>query len=92
MSRAGQAAGANGAGTPGRARSVRAPRWLARQARGGRWSGRLRLVETTLLVLVALLLTVATVNDLVRQTGINHRLVVDLRTRSATLIERDGGL
>jgi hypothetical protein len=42
--------------------------------------GELRLVETAALVLVGLLLAVATVNDVVRQAGINHRLVADLRT------------
>jgi hypothetical protein len=43
-------------------------------------SSRLRLVESVALVLAALLLGVATVNDLVRQTHINHRLVADLHT------------
>ena len=37
-------------------------------------------METTLLVLAALLLALATVNDVVRQTHVNHRLVADLRT------------
>jgi hypothetical protein len=40
----------------------------------------MRLVETTVLVLAALLLALATVNDVVRQTHVNHRLVADLRT------------
>jgi hypothetical protein len=39
-----------------------------------------RLVETTLLVIAGLLLAVATVNDVVRQTHINGRLSADLRT------------
>jgi hypothetical protein len=43
-------------------------------------SGRTRLVETTLLVLAALLLAVATVNDVVRQNHVNQRLIADLRT------------
>jgi hypothetical protein len=43
-------------------------------------TGELRLVETTLVVLVAVLLAVATVNDVVRQTHINDRLVADLNT------------
>ena len=43
-------------------------------------SGQTRLVETTLLVLLGLFLLIATVNDLVRQTHVNHRLVADLRT------------
>lgn len=39
-----------------------------------------RLVETTLLVLAGVLLAVATINDLVRQTHVNDRLIADLRT------------
>jgi hypothetical protein len=39
-----------------------------------------RLVETTLLVLIGILLAVATVNDVVRQTHTNDRLVADLHT------------
>jgi hypothetical protein len=42
--------------------------------------GRLRLIETTLLVLLGLLLAVATFNDVVRQTHVNHRLIADLAT------------
>lgn len=41
---------------------------------------RVRLIETTLLVLVGVLLAAATLNDVVRQTHVNHRLVADLRT------------
>lgn len=41
---------------------------------------RTRLVETTLLVLAGVLLAIATVNDVVLQTHVNHRLVADLRT------------
>lgn len=43
-------------------------------------SGNLRLVETTLLLFAALLLAVATVNDVVRQTHVNERLIVDIAT------------
>jgi hypothetical protein len=43
-------------------------------------SSRVRLVETTLLVLAGLLLAVAVVNDVVRQTHVNHRLETDLHT------------
>ncbi|HEY0515945.1 MAG TPA: hypothetical protein VGD00_02385 [Solirubrobacteraceae bacterium] len=39
-----------------------------------------RLIQTTLLVLLGVLLAVATINDVVRQTHINHRLVADLAT------------
>jgi hypothetical protein len=42
--------------------------------------GSLRLAETTILILVGTLLAIATVNDVVRQTHVNHRLVADLRT------------
>lgn len=42
--------------------------------------GSLRLAETTLLILFALLLAVATVNDVVQQTHVNHRLIADLAT------------
>ncbi len=43
-------------------------------------TGRLRLIETTLLLIVGVLLAVATINDVARQTGINHRLTADLKT------------
>jgi hypothetical protein len=53
------------------------PRRLGRRspARGHTW-----LVETVVLVLVGVLLAIATINDLVRQTDVNHRLNTDLRT------------
>jgi hypothetical protein len=41
---------------------------------------RVRLIETTLLVLFGLLLAGATVNDVLRQTHVNQRLIADLRT------------
>ena len=44
-------------------------------ARGERW-----LIETTLLVLVGVILTIATVNDVARQRNVNERLIADLRT------------
>jgi hypothetical protein len=43
-------------------------------------SGSRRLVETTLLVIVGVILATATINDLVRQVGIDHRLSADMRT------------
>jgi hypothetical protein len=43
-------------------------------------TGTTRLIETTLLLLAGLLLAIATVNDVVLQTHVNHRLVTDLRT------------
>jgi hypothetical protein len=45
-----------------------------------RGTGRVRLVETTVLLLLGLLLVLATVNDVVFKTRVNHRLVADLRT------------
>jgi hypothetical protein len=42
--------------------------------------GQLRLIETTVLVLVAVILLIATVNDLSRQATVNKRLVADLQT------------
>jgi hypothetical protein len=42
--------------------------------------GSVRALESTLLVLVALLLAIATVNDVARQTHINHRLDADMAT------------
>jgi hypothetical protein len=60
------------------------PGWLRpREAEledGESGGGHMRLIETTVLVLVGVILAVATVNDLVRQTAINHRLDADLRT------------
>jgi len=43
-------------------------------------AGNVRLIETTLLLLIALALAIATINDDARQVGINHRLIADLRT------------
>jgi len=43
-------------------------------------SGSMRLIETTILVLVGVLLAVATINDVSRQANINQRLIADLRT------------
>jgi hypothetical protein len=41
---------------------------------------RVRLIETTLLILFGLLLAAATVNDIARQTHVNQRLIDDVRT------------
>jgi hypothetical protein len=58
----------------------RLPERLQPRSRELPGSGSQRLVETTLLLLVGLLLAIATVNDVVRQTGVNHRLIADLST------------
>jgi hypothetical protein len=42
---------------------------------GDRWA-----IETTLLVLIGLLLAIATINDVAREVGVNHRLVADQQT------------
>jgi len=56
------------------------PEALRPRDRERRGSGSLRLVETTLLVIVAVFLTVVTVYDLHRETGINARLSADETT------------
>jgi hypothetical protein len=61
-------------------RFERLPAWLRPHAAELAGTGSLRAVETTLLVLAAVLLATATVNDVGRQVSINHRLVADLRT------------
>jgi hypothetical protein len=59
---------------------ARGPGWLRpREAEPGEPT-RTRLLETTLLLLAGLLLAIATVDDVVLQTHVNHRLVADLRT------------
>jgi hypothetical protein len=58
----------------------RLPEWLRPRDKESPGTGRRRLVEVTLLILAGLLLAVATINDLVQQTHVNHRLNADLRT------------
>ncbi len=58
----------------------RLPSWLRPRSSERPGTGRTRLVESTLLVLAGLLLAIATVNDVVRQTHVNQRLIADLRT------------
>jgi hypothetical protein len=43
-------------------------------------TGTVRAIETTVLVIVGVILAIATVNDVGRQVGNNHRLIADLRT------------
>jgi len=57
---------------------ARLPAWLAPREHELSGSGRTRLIETTLLVLVGLLLAIATINDVVLQTRVNSRLTADL--------------
>jgi hypothetical protein len=72
----------NEASTPagGTGPARRLPAWLRPRTIELPGSGRMRLIETTLLVLLGMLLAVATVNDVVRQTHVNQRLIADLRT------------
>jgi hypothetical protein len=58
----------------------RLPEPLQPRSSERRGRGELRLVENAVLILVGLLLATATVADVVRQTGVNHRLTADLRT------------
>jgi hypothetical protein len=50
------------------------------ERRERRERGDLRAAETTVLLLVALLLVIATVNDVVRQVHVNERLIDDQKT------------
>ena len=54
--------------------------WMAPLDRERPGHGDLRRVEITILVVVGLIFATATVNDVVRQTHVNHRLDADLRT------------
>jgi hypothetical protein len=54
--------------------------WLRPRTVEIKGTGNLWLIETTLLVLVGVVLAVATGNDVARQTNINHRLIADLKT------------
>jgi cell division protein FtsL len=58
----------------------RLPAWLRPRDVELGGTGRRRLVEVTLLLLAGLLLAIATANDVVKQTHVNHRLIADLRT------------
>ncbi len=58
----------------------RLPKWLQPRDVESPGAGRRHLIEVTLLTLAGLLLAVATVNDVVDQTHVNHRLIADLRT------------
>jgi hypothetical protein len=56
------------------------PEWLRPRASELPGTGRLRLIETTLLVLVGVILATATIDDVARQAGVNQRLIADLKT------------
>jgi hypothetical protein len=64
---------------------ARLPEWARPREDERRGLGSLRLAETTILVLLGVFLTVATVNDVIQQAHVNHRIVADLLTwRTAT--------
>lgn len=65
---------------PGDERWQRLPPSLRPRTVELRGAGNLWLVETTLLVLVGVLLATATINDVGHQVGVNHRLIADLKT------------
>ncbi len=56
------------------------PAWLRPRDREQAGGGQLWLVETTLLILVGVLLLTATINDVSRQSTVNDRLNADLAT------------
>ena len=58
---------------------LRLPEWLRPRPVELPGMGRVRLIETTLLLLGGLLLAIATTNDLAREVKINKRLIVDTR-------------
>ena len=58
----------------------RLPEWVRPREHERRGLGSLRLAETTILILIGVLLAIATVHDVVRQTHVNHRLSADLLT------------
>jgi hypothetical protein len=61
------------------------PEWARPREREKRGLGSLRLAETTILILLGIFLAVATINDVVQQTHVNHRIVADdLTWRTAT--------
>ncbi len=64
----------------GEERWQRLPPWLRPRTVELKGGGNLRLIETTLLVLVGVVLATATVNDVGREVGINRRLIADLKT------------
>ncbi len=64
----------------GEERWRRLPPWLRPRTVELKGSGKLWLIETTLLVLVGVVLATATINDVAHQVGINRRLIADLKT------------
>jgi hypothetical protein len=59
---------------------ARLPEWAQPRESERRGMGSLRLAETTILILLGLFLALATVDDVVQQTHVNHRITADDRT------------
>jgi hypothetical protein len=77
--------GPSGVASPPRDFFARLPEWARPRETERRGLGSLRLAETTIMILLGVFLAVATVNDVVQQTHVNHRFVADLSTwRAAT--------
>ena len=60
--------------------TARLPEWARPRESERRGLGSLRLAETTILIFIAVLLAIATINDVVQQTHVNHRLIADLHS------------
>jgi hypothetical protein len=58
----------------------RLPAWLRPRSVELPGTGQLRLLESTLLILVAVFLATATIADVIRQRGVNVRLTADVAT------------
>jgi hypothetical protein len=59
---------------------ARLPEWARPLDEERHGLGSRRLAESTILILIGVFLAIATVNDVVLQTHVNHRLSADLRT------------
>ncbi|HEV7936912.1 MAG TPA: hypothetical protein VGP18_02680 [Solirubrobacteraceae bacterium] len=66
--------------TPAEGIWARLPEWARPLDQERHGLGSRRLAESTILILIGLFLAVATVNDVVLQTHVNHRLRADLAT------------
>jgi len=66
--------------TPADERFSWLPTWLRPRDEELSGSGRTRLIETTVLLLVGLILAIATIYDVSRVSRVNHRLSIDLAT------------
>lgn len=58
----------------------RLPEWARPLEEERQGLGSRRLAETTILILIGIFLAIATVNDVIQQTHVNHRLSADLLT------------